>query len=199
MKDSDLDGIVDFLFEVGMLAKTPRSGFFFLGSGEQSVAEHLNRAAYIGFCLAQMHGKVDVGKVVQMCVFHDVSETRISDLNYVHQKYTTKDEERAHADLVAALPFGETIKELLDEYEERTSLESLLAKDADILELIISLKEQHDIGNERAKTWFEPAVKRLKTDEGKQLAEKILDTDSDRWWYGDKNDGWWVHRNGTSA
>jgi putative hydrolase of HD superfamily len=38
MKNDRLEKIVDFLFEVGMLAKTPRSGFFFLGSGEQSVA-----------------------------------------------------------------------------------------------------------------------------------------------------------------
>ena len=43
----DLTSIVDFLFEVGILAKTPRSGFHFLGSGEQSVAEHINRVSYI--------------------------------------------------------------------------------------------------------------------------------------------------------
>ena len=78
MNKDDIGSIVDFLYEVGMLSKTPRSGFFFLGSGEQSVAEHINRVCYIGYCLAKMNGTVDVGKVVQMCLFHDISESRIS-------------------------------------------------------------------------------------------------------------------------
>ena len=178
-----------------MLSKTPRSGFFFLGSGEQSVAEHINRVCYIGYCLAKMHGGVDVGKVVQLCLFHDISESRISDLNYVHQKYTERLEEKAHADVVAPLPFGDDMKALIDEYEERESVESTLVKDADNLEFIFCLKEQYDIGNERAKTWIEPAAQRLKTEEAKKIAEVMLTIDSDRWWFKEKQDSWWVNRN----
>ena len=83
----DFRNIVNFLFEVGILAKTPRSGFYFLGSGEQSVAEHTNRTVFIGYAIAEMEGDVDAGKVIKMCLFHDLPETRTSDLNYVHQKY----------------------------------------------------------------------------------------------------------------
>lgn len=189
------DGIIDFLFEAGMLAKTPRSGFFFLGSGSQSIAEHSNRVTYIGFALAQMAGNVDISKLLQMCMFHDFAEARTSDLNYVHQKYVVSDEHKALSDLVASVPFGEKIAEIVKEYEERKTKESLLAKDADILELILSLKEQYDIGNEKANTWIPVAIKRLKTEEGKKLGEKIIKTDSDRWWFGDKKDEWWVSRN----
>ena len=195
MKDKDIDSVVDFLYEVGILAKTPRSGFFFLGSGEQSVAEHLNRAAYIGYCLAKFAGDVDVGKVVQMCIFHDISESRISDLNYVHQKYTQRLEDKAHKDLTKNLPFGDDLDKLLDEYEERKSKESILTKDADSLEFILSLKEQVDIGNKRAESWVPRAMKRLKSEEAKKLADKIIKTDSDRWWFDDKDDDYWVHRN----
>mgnify|MGYP001578814301 FL=1 len=195
MKKESLEKIANFLFETGMLAKTPRSGFFFLGSGEQSVAEHLNRATYIGYSLAQLAGDVDVGKVVQMCMFHDISEARISDLNYVHQKYTERLEEKAHEDLVASLPFGGEVKKLIDEYEERKTKEAKLTKDADNLEFLLSLKEQVDIGNERARTWIPPLMGRFLTDEARQLAEVIIDTDSDGWWFGDKNDEWWTHRN----
>jgi putative hydrolase of HD superfamily len=194
MKDSD--PIVDFLFETGMLAKTPRSGFFFLGSGEQSVAEHINRVTYIGFCLANMvEEDVDVGKIVQLCMFHDISESRISDLNYVHQKYTERYEDKAHKDLVESLPFGDKIEELLNEYRERKTIESKIAKDCDNLELLLSLKEQIDTGNERAKTWIEPVLGRISTDAGKELANKIIETESDRWWYGDKDNSWWINRN----
>ena len=194
MKKDNINGVIDFLYEVGILAKTPRSGFFFLGSGEQSVAEHLNRTAYIGYCLAKLAKDADVGRVVQMCIFHDISESRISDLNYVHQKYTEKLEEKAHADLVNSLPFGNDLKKLLDEYEAKETKESKLTKDADNLELLLSLKEQMDIGNERAKTWIPNLLKRLKTKEAVKLAKKIIKTDSDRWWFGDKEDNWWINR-----
>jgi putative hydrolase of HD superfamily len=178
-----------------MLSKTPRSGFFFLGSGEQSIAEHTNRVTYIGFTLAQMAGDVDLLKILQICMFHDFAEARTSDLNYVHQKYVKSDEHKAMSDLISSVPFGDKIENIIFEYEERKSKESILAKDADNLEFILSLKEQYDIGNEKAKSWITSAVKRLKTEEAKKLGEKIVKTDSDRWWFSDKKGDWWVNRN----
>jgi putative hydrolase of HD superfamily len=196
MSDKNLHSIADFLFEVGMLAKTPRSGFFFLGSGEQSVAEHLNRVTYIGFVLAQMTENVDESKVIKMCMFHDLSEARISDLNYVHQKYTTRLETEATNDLAATLPFGNKITEILNEYSAKQSTEAMLAKDADNLEFLLSLKEQKDNGNERATIWIANTLKRLKTPAGIELGETIVHADSDHWWFGDdKENNWWVHRN----
>lgn len=192
-KSKDLNQIVDFLYEVGMLQKTPRSGLQFLGSGNQSVAEHLHRVSAIAYTLALM-SNVDPYKVTAMAVFHDISESRISDLNYVHQKYNTRLEDKAHADIVAGYPFGSHLKALIDEYEERKTIESKIVKDADNLEWIMSLKEQYDIGNTRAQEWLPSAVARLKTQEGKDLAEVILKTRSDRWWFGDPKDGWWVYR-----
>lgn len=196
MEEKELEKTVDFLYEAGILAKTPRSGFFFLGSGRQSVAEHMNRAAYIAYVLAHISEGVDSGKVVQMAIFHDFAEARVSDLNYVHQKYTDRYEDKAVEDLTSELPFGDHMKELIDEYHVRESKEAKLAKDADNLEWILSLKEQVDIGNERAKSWIEPAVKRLITEEAKMLADRIVKVDSDRWWFEDKDDEWWVNRNG---
>jgi putative hydrolase of HD superfamily len=194
-KNEKMESIADFLFEAGMLAKTPRSGFYFLGSGEQSVAEHINRVCYAGYVLSQIAGDVDEAKVLKMCLFHDFAETRVSDLNYVHQKYTSRHEHKAIEDLAAGLSFGKDIKDTIEVYEERKSKEALLAKDADNIEFILALKEQCDIGNERAQSWINAAIKRLKTEEGKILADKIIQTDSDRWWFGDKDDEWWVSRN----
>jgi putative hydrolase of HD superfamily len=191
----ELDKVSDFLFEVGMLAKTPRSGFFFLGSGQQSVAEHINRVTYVGYVLCKMIEGVDSAKVMQMCLFHDLAEARTSDLNYVHQKYVKADEDKALTHIAESLPFGEEIKQLVVERNSGASIESKIAKDADRIEWILSLKEQVDIGNTKAKDWLESAVKRIETNEAKQLAEAILSSDSDRWWFGDKNDQWWVTRN----
>lgn len=158
----DLKSAVNFLFEVGILSKTPRSGFYFLGSGQQSVAEHSNRTVFVGYVLATMDKQIDMSKILKMCLFHDLVEGRTSDLNYVHQKYVVADEHKALDDLVEPLVFGEEIKKILLEYKERKTKESLIAKDADIVEWILSLKEQIDTGSDRAKTWIPSAIKKTK-------------------------------------
>lgn len=195
MKDEkDLKQIADFLFEVGMLQKTPRSFTQFLGSGSQSVAEHMHRVAVIAYVLALLANLENPHKVVTMAIFHDISEARISDLNYVHQKYNTRLEEKAHNDIVQSIPFGKELKSLIDEYETRTTYDSKIVKDADNLEFILSLKEQIDNGNAKANEWMPSAVARLKTEEGKKMAEIILQTRSDHWWFDNPDDNWWIDR-----
>jgi len=189
--------IANFLFEVGILAKTPRSGFYFLGTGDQTVAEHINRVSYVGYMLALMDGTVDISKVLQMCLLHDISETRISDLNYVHQKYVERKESEAHKDITDSIPFGKQMFDLITEYEERKTKESILVKDADNLEWILALKEELDTGNTRALSWLKPSIKRLSTPNAKAIAKVIMTTDSNDWWFDKKSQKskWWVNRN----
>ncbi len=193
-KSNSLGEVVDFLFEVGILAKTPRSGFYFWGNNEQSVAEHINRAVYVGYVLACMEKKVDTGKVMKMCLMHDLAETRVSDLNWTHQKYVERHEEKAIHDITSPLPFGDDMLETIHEYEERKTPEAILAKDADSIELLLSLREEIDIGNSRANTLIPPLLKRLKTKSAQKLARKIIKTSSDHWWFADQHDEWWVNR-----
>lgn len=190
----NVSAIVNLFFETGILAKTPRSGFHFLGQGKQSVAEHLHRNAMIGLTLALMDGTVDVGKVVELCLLHDLAEARTSDLNYTHQRYVKVDEEAAFEAAIKDLPFADRWRGLFREYKERVSRESLLAKDADNLEWLLSLKEQQDLGHPTVHEWIVSIPGRLRTDLGKMLAEKIMTTRSDAWWFKDPNDEWWVSR-----
>lgn len=190
MKKSIKD-IVNLLFEIGILNKTPRSGFHFLGSGQQSVAEHINRVVYIGYMLAMLEKGVDCSRVMKMCLFHDLGETRTSDLNYVHQKYNQPDEYKAIKDIADSLPFGQEMVKIIDEYKEAKTKEAILARDADQLEFLLSLKEQVDTGNKKAESWIPPVSKRLKSQIAKEVAEEILKTDSDQWWFADKKDKWW--------
>jgi len=174
---------INFFFEVGMLAKTPRSGFHFLGTGEQSVAEHVNRTTFIAYALAQMDKTVDPLKVLKMALFHDISETRISDLNHIHQKYVERKEHSAVTDISDSVPFGSDMFETLTEYEKRESKESLLVKDADTLEWLLALKEQVDTGNTRALAWMKDGMKRLKTKQGIELGQAVLSINSNDWWF----------------
>lgn len=184
--------IADFLFEVGMLRKTPRSGFQFLGSGCESVAEHILRTLYIGYVLCKMDPEADERKVLRLCLMHDLPEARTGDLNYVNKKYVTVDEKKAVRELAEPLFFGAEIEESIDEFNERETKEALLARDADQLSLILQLKECGDLGNRYSGEWIRFAVLRLATENARKLAEEILDTDSSHWWFKEKGD-WWVN------
>ncbi|HNU84847.1 MAG: HD domain-containing protein [Pseudomonadota bacterium] len=186
--------IANFLFEVGMLNKTPRTGFQFLGSGKESVAEHILRTLFIGYSLCKLDPSVDELKVLRMCLVHDLPEARTGDMNYMYKKYVTVDEEKAVRELTENLPFGDEIKSVLAEFNGKKTRESLLAHDADQLGLILLLKEYGDLGNKYSREWLDYAVRRLCTDEGRKLADTILRTDWTQWWFRDKSD-WWVNGN----
>ena len=183
--------IANFLFEAGMLKRTPRTGFQFLGSGAESVAEHIFRTVYIGYTLGHLAKNVDRDKLIRMCLFHDLPEARTGDLNYVNKKYVAADEEKAVNDLAETLPFGAEIKGLIMEFLEGKTLEAKLAYDADQIEIILALKEYKDLGNTYADEWLSFAIRRLKTKTARELAETILETDSSLWWFSDKSD-WWI-------
>lgn len=183
---------VEFLFEVGMLKKTPRTGYQFLGSGRESVADHSFRTVVIGYVLASQEPDVDRYKVVLMCLFHDFPEARTGDHNYVNKRYVSLDEEGAVRDQVRDLFFGDEIVALIKEFNACETREARLAKDADQLDLILELKENLDLGNPNAKDWLHFAVKRLITDSAKKIAQEILTTHSTQWWF-DKKTDWWVN------
>ena len=187
--------LANYLFEVGMLNRTPRSGFAFLGSGRQSVAEHSFRAVHAAWLLARLSAEpVDELHLLQLVLFHDLPEARTGDFNYVNHKYDRVDEDRLYADLRAALPFGDAILALVQEFEARATPEARLANDADQIELLLMLKEEQDLGNPRAAEWIPSALARLKTEAGHRLAEEILHTPSDEWWFNNKQDRHWVDR-----
>ena len=187
-----MDAIANFLFEVGMLKRTPRTGLQFLGSGEESVAEHVFRVVFIGYALARLEQDVDELKVLKMCFLHDLPEARIGDLNYVNKKYVTADETKAIRDLAETIPFGRDIEQTIEEFNRAETREAQLANDADQLELILMLKEYKDLGNKYADEWISYALKRLRTEKAQALAHAIIDTDSTSWWFKDKGD-WWIN------
>lgn len=185
--------LVDFLYEAGMLRHTPRSGYAFLGSGRESVAEHCHRTAVIGYVLARLSG-ADPARTVLLCLFHDLAETRTGDLNYVQQLYCTADERSALADATAGTGLTDDILDFHAEFEARETPEALLAKDADQLDLILNLKRESDLGNPYAAKWLDNAEQRLRTPPARDLAAAVRSTDHTDWWFLGQNAEWWAHR-----
>jgi putative hydrolases of HD superfamily len=184
--------IANFLFEVGMLKKTPRTGYQFLGSGSESVADHSFRMTVIGYILAGETPGADRDKTVLMCLFHDLHEARTGDMNYVNKQYNTVDEKKAVQHMTEGLPFGAEIALLTNEFNESATIEAKIARDADQIDLILELKREKDLGNRYADEWIFYARKRLITEKAIAMAEEIIKTDQAEWWF-DKNIELWVN------
>ena len=177
-----MKNIANFLFRAKILKEIPRSGYHFLGAGEESVAEHSFSVSIIAYAMSQLEPNVDALKLITMCLLHDLPEATTGDLNYVQKKYVTADENKAVEDITKNLPFGSLLADLIREFNEGQSIEAKLARDADQIALILDLKALSDIGYNSPKKWLPFALKRLETQTGQNLAENIMATDWDSWW-----------------
>jgi putative hydrolase of HD superfamily len=187
--------IVDLLNEVGMLRHTPRTGYQFLGTGKENVAEHSYRTAVIGYVLAKLAG-ADCARVTFLCLFHDLHEARTGDFNYVNHIYNSTRARTALEHATAGTGLAEDILPLWDEMAAAASPEARLAHDADQLDLLFNLKAESDKGNKFADDWMRSAVQRLKSPEAQELADIVLHTDHNLWWYAGPDASWWASRHG---
>ncbi|QJA05371.1 HD domain-containing protein [Thermosulfurimonas marina] len=170
------------LFEAAMLKRLKRTGYAYLGTGSESVAEHSFGVVFCAWLLASLVPEANSDKVIRMAILHDLAEARIGDLNSVNKLYDQVDEVRAFREALSGLPFEKEALALIEEYLAQESLEARLAHDADQLDLMVMLKEQRDLGNPYAPRWLAYAKRRLKTEEGRRLAEALLETDWASWW-----------------
>lgn len=185
--------IIDFFNEAGMLRFTPRTGYQFLGSGRENVAEHSFRVAVIGWALARTAG-ADTARTVLLCLFHDLPEARTGDFNYVNHMYNRAESRKALEDACFGTGFAGELLPLHDELEAGESVEALLAHDADQLDLMLNLKRELDLGNTGARDWLDCAYTRLRTEEGRELARVLRETSYNDWWFKGPEASWWGGR-----
>jgi len=177
-----MNTIADLLFEAHILKKVPRSGFHFLGMGQESVAEHSFMTAFIALTMARMEPEIDGYKLLAMSLLHDLAEARTGDLNYVHKKYVSADEGKALGDALDRIAEGASLRALIDDFNEGRSREARLARDADQIALILDLKAFMDMGYAPPKKWLPAVLDRLQTQTGRKLGQDILATSFDHWW-----------------
>ncbi len=180
------NNILDFIAELGMLKRIKRSGWWMVGiPQEESVAEHSFRCAAIGYMLARME-KADPYKVLMMTLFNDLHEARINDMHKVAHRYlNVKEAERtAFKEQVDALGelFKKELTALRTEHDKQYTPESIIARDADILECLIQAKEYSDQGFKNAEKFFRKGPLHLKTKSAKRLWKNMKNWDSNVWW-----------------
>lgn len=191
MKDNKNNKISNFLFEIGTMKKLPRIHQQVLLSQDLSdnIATHSYRVAIISWFLAKME-KVDIYKTVMMALLHDTKEIRSGDHNYIHKKYVKIFEDEILKDQLGSLPFIDLF-DFANEFDIRKSREAIIAKDADLIDQILLLKEYVHQGNHEAELWLEGKkgnkegniqFQSLKTNSAKKLGKQILNGDTSEWW-----------------
>ncbi len=190
-KNNTQKNIAGFLYEVGTMRKLPRMHRQTLLTDDMSdnIATHSYRVAMIGWFLAKQEN-VDASKVVMMCLLHDMGEVRTGDHNWIHKRYVKIYDDQIVKEQLGALPFKE-LEDFAIEYEKRDSKESMIAKDADIIDQILLLREYEWQGNKEAANWLYRGetkngkathISRLSFESSKKLAEEIYKQEPSAWW-----------------
>ena len=137
----ELDAILEFLRSAERLKTVPRSGWTSTGH-QESVAEHTWRLALMAMLLYGRNPHVNLARLLQMCLVHDLGEAIGGDIPAPLQVGTPGKAERERADLADLLaplpgPLREEITALWDEYEAAGTVEARIAKGLDKLETIL--------------------------------------------------------------
>ncbi|WP_189248069.1 HD domain-containing protein [Streptosporangium pseudovulgare] len=180
----ELAKVTDLLYEIGLLKRYKRTGWLVAGVRDpESIADHSFRTAIIASVITAMEGG-NPERAAFMSLFHDTQETRVTDIPYIGKRYLkAAPNEEVTADQVHGIP--ETVAQMINgavgEYEEKTSLEAVCARDADKLECLIQAVEYREQGHQNVQPWIDSSLAALKTASAKRLADEALNTGSLEW------------------
>ena len=172
-----MEDIANYIFEAGMLKKVSRSGWWTEGiKNPETVAEHSHRAAIVGFILAKMEKMSDeqASRICSALVFHDVHESRLTDLNKISERYIENKKElerKIENEQIQNLP--NEIRDSVGSLFNLSEKEKQVLQDADRIELLFQAKEYSETGYPNVAKWLDNQMKRIKTESAKKLLEQV--------------------------
>ena len=149
----DHKAVVDLLLETASLKRLPRSGWLLRGVPQaESVAGHSFGVAFVALILADLEGGLDLAKVLSMALLHDLAEVRLTDLpasatHLLPDGLKSQAEAQALTDLLTPLPHSHRWLALWQEFEDRSSAEGRLVRDADKLEMMVQCLRYEQAGS----------------------------------------------------
>jgi putative hydrolase of HD superfamily len=178
--------IADFLYEVGHLKRTIRTGWALARmTNRESVADHSFRAAIIAMAMAAMVD-ADPGAAAMIALVHDLPEARLGDMNHLTRRYLDEPKPFARVidDQIRSLPpqLVEVFKTRAGQWLDQTTVEAQLARDADILESILHIRESLADRPGLEDRWVQYLAASLKTEVAVRILDQIVNTNPDDWW-----------------
>jgi putative hydrolase of HD superfamily len=146
MDGFDLEPVVRLLLQANRLKVTPRSGWATLGlNNAESVADHTFDVAFIALVLAELIDEpVDREKVLTIALIHDLPESATGDIPSPAMRYFPAGakrhaEQKAMAEILEGFEFGRRLQRWWQEFEDRSSVEGRLVRDADRIGLFLQV------------------------------------------------------------
>lgn len=191
----NLERDLDFLYEVGCLRHIQRTWKQFLNPDFQNLSEHILRVVWISLILAEYIEEagqpVNREKMMKMAIVHDLSESRSVDSNYISRQYVERFEAEAIKDTLENTSLLDEFVGLWHEYEERSSIEAQLVKDADTLDVDLELKEQEyrglKLGDDTLEGRMYVAQEKLYTEVAREFFYAIQESNPNDWHAKGKN------------
>jgi putative hydrolase of HD superfamily len=175
---------INFLYEMGSIRYIQRMWSRFAGTEFANLAEHHFQVFWIAMVIAAQEKSVDTGKIAKMVMVHDIAESRTGDVDYLARQYVERSEKLGIQDMLAGTVLEKEFYALWEEYEERTSLESRIVKDADNLNVDFELMEQASRGNVLRDQWVhraKVAESKLYTDTAKAIYRQLVESNPHEW------------------
>ena len=146
MDTNETIGILQFLREAERLKNVYRTSWT-SGGQQESTASHTWRLCLMALVLERNFPDLDIGKLLKMCIVHDLGEAIGGDIPAIYQQKEAPKAGQERKDLIILLgPLPDGIKQeivaLWDEYEAASSPEARIAKALDKLETLL----QHNQG-----------------------------------------------------
>ncbi|HNS51535.1 MAG TPA: HD family hydrolase [Anaerolineae bacterium] len=145
----DVPGLVDLLLEAAVLKWTARTGWRMRGVQDpESVAEHSFGVGLVALTMADLLAAdaggpdLDVGRLLQIALLHDLGEARLTDLPASAVQLLGSDAKRsaevaAMQPLLSVLPSRARLEAAWLEFEDASTPEGRLVRDADKVEMMV--------------------------------------------------------------
>jgi len=184
----DKDALVDLFLEATTLKWMPRTGWGMRGVAQvESVADHSYGVAFMALALAEALSQpqtlaqpqawadttsreggrtnLDLEKVLIMALLHDLAEVRLTDLpssavRLLPGMVKREAEATVIADLLAPLPTAGRLRALWQEFEDHSSPEGRLVRDADKLEMMVQCLRYEQAGSRGLDDFWEATDRR---------------------------------------
>jgi putative hydrolase of HD superfamily len=158
-----MDALVDLLLETVTLKRMPRAGWLMRGvPNVESVADHSFGVAVVALILADaLEGEVfDLEKVLTIALLHDLGEIRLTDLplsaaQLIPAEVKAEAEDAAIGALLTPLVGSGRLKALWREFEDQSSPEGRLVRDADKLEMMVQCLRYEQAGSQGLEEYWE--------------------------------------------
>lgn len=177
-------GIAAFVFEMGVLKRLRRAGWWHVGIRDpESVAEHSLRVAQLASVIAAQEG-ADPAHAAHLAIWHDSQETRTGDIPHTARPYLSGvDNEAVTGDQVRRMPEAvrKTVQDAVAEYEAQATAEARCARDADKLECLFQAVEYRAAGYRMVQGWIDTSRAALRTATARRIADAALATSPLAW------------------